>query len=221
MKWKRLFNFDVLAIIVVIVSIVYVHIKYGIKFKKHKVKSLLPGDIKKNILKNPKKKKHNKHEEKCREIFEEIYGYTFKSIRPNWLKNPSTGRNLELDGYCEHIRTPLGKGLAFEYDGRQHSHYTPHFHKNHNDFIYQTKKDEYKDLKCKEKGVFLVRIPHFVTYDNLKEYIRDKLTRLKLLPRGSNSYHGIPTPMSMLQGTIMENPISTGYSSIPLSGLYN
>jgi len=55
-----------------------------------------------------------KDEKECRVIFEKITGCKFPSKRPNFLKNPKTGFNLELDGYCEELK------LAFEYDGEQH-----------------------------------------------------------------------------------------------------
>jgi hypothetical protein len=122
--------------------------------------------------------KKNKHEERCREIFEEIFDCKFKSVRPDWLKNPVTNKNLELDGYNEEIETPLGEGLAFEYDGAQHSRYSKHFHKNGPDeFVYQTKKDSWKDLRCKDEGVMLIRIPDFVAFQDLERYIKQKLRR--------------------------------------------
>ena len=124
------------------------------------------GDYSEPQISKPKKKKKpkfNKSEERCREIFEDIFDAKFKSIRPNWLKNPVTGQNLELDGFSPSIKTSMGQGIAFEYDGIQHAEYNKHFHRNGPaEFIYQTKKDSWKDLKCKENGVFLIRIPHFV-----------------------------------------------------------
>ena len=125
-----------------------------------------------------KKQKFNKSEERCREIFEETFGCEFKSVRPDWLKNPVTKQNLELDGFAPHIKTPIGTGLAFEYDGIQHSQYNKHFHPNGPDeFIYQTKKDSWKDLKCKENGILLIRIPHYVAYQDLERFIGQKLRR--------------------------------------------
>lgn len=121
----------------------------------------------------PKRKKVLKHETKCREIFEKIFHKSFPSIRPSFLKNPATKQNLELDGYCESLK------LAFEYDGSQHSQYNPHFHKNgKQEFIYQVAKDDYKSKKCKLEGIDLVRIPHFVHFENLEEYIRKELKRI-------------------------------------------
>ncbi len=124
----------------------------------------------------------NKHEERCREIFEEIFDTKFKSVRPNWLKNPVTNKNLELDGFAPEISTPLGRGLAFEYDGSQHSEYNKHFHRGGpQEFIYQVKKDSWKDMKCKQQGVLLVRIPHFVAFQDLERFIKQKLTREGLI----------------------------------------
>jgi hypothetical protein len=123
-------------------------------------------------------KKINKHEEKCRIIFQVLFNQKFESVRPGWLKNPVTGRNLELDGFCPTIMTPLGRGLAFEYDGEQHSKYNKHFHRHGPDeFLYQVKKDSWKDLRCKQEGVMLIRIPHYIAYNELRPYIVRQLQK--------------------------------------------
>lgn len=138
-----------------------------------------------NAIKDPSRpKKINKNEEKCREIFERLYRKRFISTRPDWLKNPITHKNLELDGFNDTIRTPLGVGLAFEYDGKQHAEYVSHFHRGGpEEFIYQTKKDSWKDAKCRQRGVFLVRIPHYVHYHDLERFIKRKLAENKILPQ--------------------------------------
>jgi len=123
-----------------------------------------------------KKGRFNKMEEKCRKIFQDIFQKPFNSVRPDFLKNPVTKKNLELDGFCPNVYTSLGKGLAFEYDGIQHSKYSPHFHRNGaQEFIYQTKKDSFKDQRCKERGILLIRIPHYVIENDLETYIKQKL----------------------------------------------
>lgn len=147
-----------------------------------------PYDYKPLFQKPKRKKKINKHEERCRVIFQNIFHVPFSSIRPEWLKNPVTGRNLELDGFNPDIVTPVGKGLAFEYDGHQHSAYKPHFHRGGvDDFKYQVKKDTFKDLKCKERGVLLVRIPHFVDYYDLDRFIAEKLQKMGVGQSGGSS----------------------------------
>lgn len=190
-KWwfKNLIHIETLFFIFLTILIIYC--LFFVKRKK--LKSLLPlieqtseginiiyqdedTKIPESLIKK-KKKKLYKHEEKCRQIFQEIFGVKFKTIRPDWLKNPVTkGKNLELDGFNSTIKTPLGMGLAFEYDGRQHSKYTPHFHKNGpKEFVYQVKKDMWKDMKCREKGILLIRIPHFIDYHDLERYIKQRL----------------------------------------------
>ena len=61
----------------------------------------------------------NKNEEQCREILQRLTGKKFNSVRPDFLKNPETNRNLELDMYCEEMN------VAFEYNGCQHYHFIP------------------------------------------------------------------------------------------------
>jgi len=145
----------------------------GADGKKFRVKSV--------NYKRDKKNKKSKGEERCREIFEQIFGVKFKSVRPSFLLNPVTGKNLELDGYNDTIKTSIGKGLAFEMDGIQHSQYTPHFHKDPQEFLYQCKKDSFKDLKCKEHKIVLIRIPHYISSFDLERHIRDKLAKKGLL----------------------------------------
>lgn len=132
--------------------------------------------------KKKNKKKRYKHEERCREIFEGIFGVEFPSVRPDWLKNPVTGQNLELDGFNPNIRTPIGRGLAFEYDGEQHAKYNSHFHRNGpREFVYQYKKDTLKDQRCKQKGVLLIRIPHYIDHSELDMFIVKRLEKYRLV----------------------------------------
>lgn len=128
----------------------------------------------------PPKQKYGKYEEECRRIFEDMFHRPFNKIRPNFLRNPVTGSNLELDGYCPDIHTSIGRGVAFEYDGRQHSAYTRKFHRSVDEFIYSVRKDSWKDMQCKRHGVVLIRIPHFVPYDKLEAYIRNRLVEEKI-----------------------------------------
>lgn len=135
-----------------------------------------------NLKKNgePKKKVY-KHEERCREIFESLFDCKFPSCRPDFLKNPLTGRNLELDIFNPTIKTPLGRGLAAEVDGRQHAQFVGRFHNSAKDFVGQVKRDFYKDKVCKERGILLIRIPHHIRYDELDMFIVKELTKYKLV----------------------------------------
>ena len=115
------------------------------------------------------------YEEKCRKIFQELFKKEFKKVRPDWLKNLWTYQNLELDGYNPDVLTPKGKGLAFEYDGAQHSRFTPLFHSCAEDFEYQVMKDSLKDEMCRDEGVLLIRIPHYIPYWELNPFIIGRL----------------------------------------------
>lgn len=185
MQWQwwitNLLHIESLFIIGIIIVIIYLLCTKDRRHVGQDFSHFLQGtSISQGLIKKKKKKRRvHKSEEKCREVFERIFRARFKSVRPDWLKNPVTGQNLELDGYNEDIRTPLGKGLAFEYDGEQHAKYNKHFHRNGpNEFMYQVKKDSWKDIRCKEKGVLLVRIPHFVVYHDIERYIQQKLITL-------------------------------------------
>lgn len=137
-----------------------------------------PGDLPNFIGKKPKKgKKKWTTEEECRKIFEGIFGRKFPSCRPLFLRNPATGQNLELDGYCAELH------LAFEYDGGQHAKYIPHFHRHGpTEFVYQVAKDDYKTKKCIAEGIDLVRIPHYIHRENLKEFIIRRLNEIGRMP---------------------------------------
>ncbi len=120
-----------------------------------------------------KKKRLNKHEEECRRILESIFkGKKFPNIRPDWLINEITGNSLEIDCFNEELK------LGLEYDGIQHSEQDDHFHKNKQQYEYQKLKDRMKDKMCKEKGIDLIRVPHFIKFEKLEDYIREKLKKI-------------------------------------------
>lgn len=122
---------------------------------------------------NRNKVSYNKREEKCRQIFNRLFGTNFVCIRPDWLKNPKTGKNLELDGYNDRLR------LAFEYQGQQHYYYQPGWaHRNVNDFKAQLERDRFKKARCEERGIALIRIPYTVSDTDLEPFIRRNLNSM-------------------------------------------
>lgn len=119
------------------------------------------------------KKKRHKHEEECRRVLQKLFGVAFPSVRPDWLKSPYSGRNLELDCYNAQLN------LAVERDGRQHAKYVPHFHRNGpEDFKDQQRRDKWKDKRCKELGLNLIRVPHTVKLQNIEGYLKKQLRKL-------------------------------------------
>jgi hypothetical protein len=95
-------------------------------------------------------------EKRCRDWLEQKFARKFDRVRPDWLKNPESGRNLELDCFNEEL------GLAVEFNGIQHYKYTSIFHKNKAEFLYSLKKDMLKKKLCLENNVHLVVVPYWI-----------------------------------------------------------
>lgn len=112
-------------------------------------------------------------EDKCRLIFESIFHVPFNKCRPEWLKNPLTNKNLELDGFNPKLPTSIGFGVAFEFNGPQHYYFTPKYHKTQDDFLNQQYRDDLKNKLCKEKNVILINIPYTVI--DFEKYIIEKI----------------------------------------------
>lgn len=86
-------------------------------------------------------------------------------IRLEWLKNPRTGRYLELDGYNHDLR------LAVEYQGQQHYIYPNIYHKTFDEYKKQKERDDFKRRSCDANGVYLITVPYTVKYDDIEKYI--------------------------------------------------
>lgn len=98
-------------------------------------------------------------QERVRLILEHHFQKLFPTVRPDWLKNPETNKNLELDGYCEELK------IAFEYQGNQHYHNDTQFA---GELDKQLKRDELKEKLCKEHGIQLLFIKQARSYDKEK-----------------------------------------------------
>lgn len=107
------------------------------------------------------------NENECRRIFESLFNNRFITVRPDFLKNPKTGRNLELDGYCEELK------LAFEYDGEFH-YKEMKWIDDRNKLELRQQQDKLKDVLCKQSDIILIRIPYWEN-KNLDSYINQQL----------------------------------------------
>lgn len=183
-----LFHLETLFYIFIILLVIYLIIYGKEAFKSITLPTISSKQIEDALIyKSKKPKKINQNEEECRKIFKKIFGVPFLSVRPDWLKNTlkTNGKNLELDGFNPTIKTPIGYGLAFEYDGIQHAEYSPYYHrKGPEEFEYQYNKDRYKDECCKNNRVMLIRIPHTVQFHDLERYITEKLIQKGVLGDG-------------------------------------
>jgi hypothetical protein len=113
-----------------------------------------------------------KCENRVRAILEGIYRVPFPSVRPSFLKNPASNKNLELDCYNSNLN------LAVEYNGIQHYKFVPRFHRSPQDLEGQKYRDNFKAQKCKELGINLIVVPYTVKYNDLKPYIMEELKKI-------------------------------------------
>lgn len=108
-------------------------------------------------------------EEYCRQVFERLTKHRFPSTRPDWMKRPTTGKPLELDGYCEKLK------LAFEHDGAQHYTYPNVFHKTKEEYNQQLERDTLKEGYCKMNGVYLIRVRADLPLDDIEAFIQKRI----------------------------------------------
>ena len=108
-------------------------------------------------------------ERMCCQTMTNIYGVPFTTIRPDWLQNPETGENLELDCYNDELR------IAVEYNGEQHYKWPNWTAQTYEQFINQTRRDEYKMNACDRNGVYLIVVPFNIPYENIPAFITSHL----------------------------------------------
>lgn len=107
----------------------------------------------------------------CRKVLEDLYQTSFPSTRPNFLRNPETGYNLELDGYSRELN------MAFEYQGKQHYEYPNDFHSSKQHFLQQVRRDRFKAEKCQQMSVYLLVIPYSIPTQEIRQYILNKINQ--------------------------------------------
>ena len=100
---------------------------------------------------------------------EDMFQSPFYKIRPEFLKNDATGRNLEIDLFNKDLM------LAVEIQGVQHYKFTPKFHLTEQHFKDQQDRDEMKARKCRQYGIRLIEIPYHVKERDLREYLKKAL----------------------------------------------
>jgi hypothetical protein len=187
MEYKKILNFfftfDGIILLLITFTFIYFIIKAKLKEKNKKYKFEGVGLENIDFKKRKIRSSESKGEKLCRAVFQRIFNKPFLKDRPDFLKNPVTGKNLELDGVNYTIKHPTGMGVAFEHDGEGHFHYNKYFHSDKNDFIYQAKKDSFKDTVCKNKGLLLIRVPYYVSqdYDTVFEYIVSRLKEERMM----------------------------------------
>jgi hypothetical protein len=118
----------------------------------------------------------NKGEEIVADVLEEILSSPVqRNIRPDFLRNPETGKNMEIDCYNEEY------AIAVEYNGIQHYKFPSIFYKNEQEFINQVYRDRLKWKLCNENSVYLISVPYWVDmFNSQEEHINEKDARSKI-----------------------------------------
>jgi hypothetical protein len=111
----------------------------------------------------------SKGQQICKKVLEQKYNMPFNTVRPDWLKNPLTNRNLELDCYNDLLK------IAVEYNGEQHYKWPNGFNQTEEQFKKQQERDKFKIEKCQEYGVHLIVVPFTIAFENIDKYILEKL----------------------------------------------
>ena len=111
----------------------------------------------------------SKGEQKCKQIIENIYNVPFFCIRPDFLKNPTTNRNLELDLYNDELK------IAIEHNGIQHYEWPNYTGQSKKKFIKQLQRDRFKAEQCNANGIYLIQVPYTIPHNKLEKYIISKL----------------------------------------------
>ncbi len=116
----------------------------------------------------------NKNEGAVRALFERLTGHAFPHVSGLFAVN----RRWQLDGYCRTL------GIAFEYNGRQHYEYMPHFHRNgRTDLEKQQLRDAIVEREAPflEEPVYLIVVPYWLSAEEREDMIRRELSSLGVL----------------------------------------
>ena len=160
----------IVSIVILIILIFYPR-RYSIE--KVKLKQLLDQDI--PLSSRLHQTRLHKTEDFCRYVLESILRRPFPSERPDFLKNPYTGRNLE----CDMINHDLK--LAVEYSGAQHYQYNSYFHSSPQKFQQQQERDDIKKILLMRNGYNYIEVPYTITKDQMEGYLTYHLKRLGYL----------------------------------------
>ena len=120
-------------------------------------------------IKDKSNEKGSKGERACRSYLEQRFQRYFPNVRPKWMFNSDTGRNLELDMYNSELQ------LACEYNGKQHYEYTSYWHGSYDNFVKQQRRDQMKQDICRKLGIKLITVPYTVKIKDIPRYIESQL----------------------------------------------
>ena len=101
----------------------------------------------------------------CCEVMTDIFKQPFTRVRPDFLKNPETGHNLEIDCYNDKLK------IGVEYNGIQHYVWPNFTNMTKEAFLQQVRRDQYKVETCDKNGIYLITVPYNVPHNMIRDYI--------------------------------------------------
>ena len=106
----------------------------------------------------------------CCEVLSKFYdGELYQNYYPSWLKNPETGKLLELDCYNKKHK------IAVEYSGIHHYVYPNYTKQTKEEFENQLRRDRLKLDLCDKNGVYLITVPYNVKHCDIEKFIISQL----------------------------------------------
>jgi len=102
------------------------------------------------------------------EAAERIFGKPFYKLRPNFLKSPLTGRNLEIDCINEELK------IAIERNGIQHYVWPNYLNMTREQFEAQLQRDQFKAERLEALGYYFIVVPYTVPIDQIEAYILER-----------------------------------------------
>lgn len=160
------------VVMLIIIAVIYLFydktiLEYN-KRDKEDVNIIHDTHVKETVIKH-KNRKESKGQRIVREYLEKRFNKEFIECRPDFLKNPKTGKNLEYDCYNEEL------GLAVEYNGKQHYELTSIFHKSPTDFQNQVLRDNIKVKLSEKNDICLIIVPYNIKHNDIPDYLEEKL----------------------------------------------
>lgn len=118
----------------------------------------------------------------CQVVEELVGGEVLVNVRPDILKNPKTGKNLEFDVFCEEL------DFAVDYNGSYHYDEKNYFNKNKKSFEGVKERDKLKKKLAIKNGICLLIVPWTVDsgvkgLDGQWKYVKNSSERRKDLLR--------------------------------------
>ena len=90
MNLKKFWNKWGFLILTLVVIILLIYSKFSKKNEYEDSINIVSNNVNKKV-----KNKNSKGEIECKRVMEKIFGIPFIKIRPKWLLNEDTGKNLE------------------------------------------------------------------------------------------------------------------------------